>query len=356
MISPTADHRWHRPAPAWLVLGSLVATGGLWLSNWLGWPAWHKGYAVLAAVAGVGVVLILLFLWYLAALLFRLRFQFSIRLLLVLTVAVALPFSWLGVEMKKTGTQREAVEETLKEAGFIDYDYQENAPPGGAKPKGPTWLRLRLGDDFFNDVISARVETDAQMERLRELPRLQSLSLSGTSITDAGLARIAGLTQLRALWLHQTRITDEGLAHIACAHSASRLGARQHANHGCRVDATCRVDTTSSVVAHRDPDYRCRLAHVSGLTQLRHLMLADTRITDAGLVHVSRLTQLYSLDLENTQISDTGLAHLTGLSQLLVLQLLNTRTTGAAVEKLQQALPNCKIDWLPPPDAAKQPK
>ena len=43
-----------RPTPAWLVLVSLAVTGLLWLSDWLGWPAWHKRYAVLAARAAVG--------------------------------------------------------------------------------------------------------------------------------------------------------------------------------------------------------------------------------------------------------------------------------------------------------------
>ncbi len=69
--------RWYCPTPGWLVLGSLAVTGLIWLSNWLGWPAWHKGYAVLVAVAGVGVVLAAMLLWWLVALVFRWRFQFS---------------------------------------------------------------------------------------------------------------------------------------------------------------------------------------------------------------------------------------------------------------------------------------
>ena len=36
------------PTPGWLVLRSLAVTGLLWLSDWLGWPHWHKGYAVLS--------------------------------------------------------------------------------------------------------------------------------------------------------------------------------------------------------------------------------------------------------------------------------------------------------------------
>ena len=54
---PTPAHlyrRWYRLTPDRLVLLLLVVEALLWLSDRLGWPAWHKGYAVLTAVAVVG--------------------------------------------------------------------------------------------------------------------------------------------------------------------------------------------------------------------------------------------------------------------------------------------------------------
>jgi len=45
--------------------------------NGYGWLPWHKGYAVLTAVAGVGVLLLAMLLWWVSALLFRWRFQFQ---------------------------------------------------------------------------------------------------------------------------------------------------------------------------------------------------------------------------------------------------------------------------------------
>ena len=53
-------------------------------------------------MAAVGVVLLGMFAWFGVAMVFRRRFQFSLRLLLGLVVAVALPCSWLAVEMKKS--------------------------------------------------------------------------------------------------------------------------------------------------------------------------------------------------------------------------------------------------------------
>jgi hypothetical protein len=63
----------------------------------------------------VTAFLLLMLFWFAADLVFRLRFQFSIRALLVLMVAVAVPCSWLAVEMKKAG---------WKSGDVVAYDYQ----------------------------------------------------------------------------------------------------------------------------------------------------------------------------------------------------------------------------------------
>jgi hypothetical protein len=76
MIEPAPIRRRFYSAPAWLINGLLVVQGLLWLSDRFQWPTWHKGYAVLIAVAGVGVVFVAMLLWLMVAVVFRLRFQF----------------------------------------------------------------------------------------------------------------------------------------------------------------------------------------------------------------------------------------------------------------------------------------
>ena len=155
MDTAECKRRWYCPTPGKLVIGLLVVECLLWLSNWLGWPSWHKGYAVLTSIAAVGIVLILMLLWFVAALVFRRRFQFSIWSLLLMTVAVALPFSWLGVEMKKAKEQREAVADIEAVSGIVQYDYELDSTGGyiaNASPSGAVRLRNLLGDGFFNNV------------------------------------------------------------------------------------------------------------------------------------------------------------------------------------------------------------
>jgi hypothetical protein len=67
-------------------------------------------------------------------------------------------------------------------------------------------------------------------------------------------------------------------------------------------------------------------------------------ITDTGLVHLNGLTRLEILVLSFTKISDAGLDHLKRLTNLKKLDLTQTQVTNESVEKLQEALPNCKIE------------
>lgn len=182
------------------------------------------------------------------ALYFRWRFQFSIRSLLVMTIAVAIPFSWLAVEMKKARRQRVVVAAIEKLGGGVRYDYVFT-PPWGFEMPGPVWLRKLVGSDFFANVEGVHFyemsEMDIALPYLRELPQLWELQLENTQVTDAGLDHLKGLTQLRWLSLANSHVTDAGLRHLM------------------------------------------------GLTHLEQLHLSNTQVTDGGLQHLKGLTQLY---------------------------------------------------------------
>jgi len=78
-------------------------------------------------------------------------------------------------------------------------------------------------------------------------------------------------------------------------------------------------------------------------TELRRLILSTTEVTDAGLEHLANLTTLQFLYLEDTRVTDTGLEYLTGLTSLKSLWVCHTQVTAEGEEKLQQALPKCRI-------------
>ena len=343
MTGPTPTTRRPHPTPACLILGLLVVEGLLWLSERYQWPTWHKGYAVLTAVATVGVVMIVMLGWFIVALVFRWRFQFSIRSLLVLTLVVALPCSWLAAKMKEAKGQKMAV----TNFPAYTYDYQDDPFPnfGGVpnwQPSGPVWLRWLLGNDFFNDVVGAHVLSDGETEHLKVLPRLQWLELYA-EVTDAGLANIVGLTQLQRLKLDGTQITDAGLARIAgmVQLQSLELGNAQITEAG--LTSITGLTQLRDLSLHSRQITDAGLARLTQLSEIGRLDLSHTHITDAGLVHLARFSQLRTLILEHTNITNAGLPYLARLTRLQGLDLAYTHITDAATERLHESLIGCHI-------------
>lgn len=291
--SPT--RRWYHHTPDRLIIALLAAEFLFWLSDRLGWPQWHKGYAVLTAVAAVGAFLLLMIIWFIVALVFGLRFQFSIRSLLILITLCAIPCSWVAVMKQETKREREAAAEIEKLRGTVKW----------SKPSEPMWLRNLLGDDFFStveavggnsisilDCLSEVEVTDAWFEHLEALKQLKVLHLYGPEVSDAGLQHLRALGQLRSLHLHVPKVTDAGLEHLKDLVRLQEL-----------FLYSARVTETG-------------LKHVKKLQQLRVLNFSDTRVTDAGLEGLKRLSQLQDLSFSGIRVSDAGLEHLRGLEQL----------------------------------------
>jgi DNA-binding response OmpR family regulator len=78
------------------------------------------------------------------------------------------------------------------------------------------------------------------------------------------------------------------------------------------------------------------LGHLtSGLDNLRFLSLADTNVTNEGLVHLQGLTELQELHLDATGVTDEGLPLLLALENLEILDLKETQVTDAGLALLK---------------------
>ena len=254
--------------------------------------------------------------------------QFSLRTLLALTTVVAVFLGWLGWRLKIARDQAEAVAAIQDTGAYASYDFEMEAlneesskfgfgsiTPVQPDPPAPAWLCQLVGIDFFADVVYVDAErgpsagrpgavgseptiTDREMAHIATLSDLRFLHLGGqTQVTDAGVAYVSRLTELEKLYLNDTKISDAGTTYLR------------------------------------------------PLKNLVFLGLSGTQVSDAGLVHLAGLTKLKQLVLANTNVSDAGLRHLEGLKSLGMLSLEKTRVTDEGVEKLQQALPNCRIDY-----------
>ena len=72
----------------------------------------------------------------------------------------------------------------------------------------------------------------------------------------------------------------------------------------------------------------------ANLTNLQHLYLSDTKVSDAGLQHLANLTNLQHLYLGGPKVSDAGLQHLANLTNLQHLYLSGTKVSDAGLQHL----------------------
>ena len=250
-------------------------------------------------------------------------YQFSLRSLLVFVTIFAIACSWFAVKMEQARKQKEAAVALRKKGASILYDYQlevskevvfqslQGEMQEPISPR-PGLMRTVLGDDIFVNVVvvdfsgstpwaqvrignPASKVTDADLESLRYLKRLQTLDLDGTSVTDVGLESVEALYQLQHLSLRNTRITDAGLKKL------------------------------------------------NGMKGLVRIDLSGTKVTNTGLQHLKGLERLKALYLEDTQITDAGLEHLKGLKRLEKLYVGHTSVSEAGVCELHKSLPEVQV-------------
>jgi len=225
---------------------------------------------------------------------------------MLLVLLVALCFGWIAHVIREAQVQREAVAAIEAAGGLVLYD-RERGPDGQynlrAQPRWVLWLFSHGGKDYIANAaeveFTGRDASDAHLESIGRLRRLELLRFWGATLTDAGLAHIKGLTHLKHLDLQDTEVSDSGLVHL------------------------------------------------KGLTGLRELDLSRTMVTDAGLVHLERLKELRTLSLDNTMIGAAGAEHLVKLTKLRSLDLARTRVDDFVAQDLRRALPKAKIIFTP---------
>ena len=195
--------------------------------------------------------------------------------------------------------------------------------PGGG-PWAPNSLISLIGVDYFGRPISVwltEAETDASIEPVERLTRLERMSLEQSPISHAGLVHLQGLSELFVLNLSETQVTDAGLIHLKRLTNLAELS----------LNGTQRTGAG--------------LVDLKGLAKLAQLELGGTKVTDAALANLTAMSCLSQLELFNTQVTDAGIAHLKGVRSLSYVNLAGTQVTEAGVTELEEALPNLKINF-----------
>ena len=210
-------------------------------------------------------------------------------------------------------------------------------------PKEP--FRLRVVDLYDNQKFR-----DAEMSNFKDCKSLSQIWLHNTRVTDAGLAHFKDHKGLTHLHLAYTRVTDAGLAHFQNCNRLMYLNLwnTQVTDAGLAHFKDCWSLETLRMGSTKVTDRG--LTHFKDCKRLIELDLMSTPVTDAGLAHFKDHKGIRNLNLAYTMVSDMGLQHLEGLTKLETLNLRKTKVTAAGIDRLQKALPKCKIEW----DGAKK--
>lgn len=116
--------------------------------------------------------------------------------------------------------------------------------------------------------------------------------LAYTSVSNSGLEHLKNLTKLESLSLDTRGVSDDGLAYLKKLKNLKHLdlfGAKV-TDHGLR--------------------------HISEISTLESLEVCAGGVTDAGLESIAKLRALRNLNLsQNHRITDVGLEHLSSKSQ-----------------------------------------
>lgn len=252
--------------------------------------------------------------------------RFRLRTLLIAVTALSI---YLGWHVHSAETQRNALDGIHNLGGWAYYDFQIVNDQFDPKSKSwvPEWLRRKLGNDFFHDVVHVnmvynddgphRLEnnqtSDAALSIIGRLPNVRLVGLSGGQATDSGLHELSKVKQLRRLLMWDAaQVTDEGikqlrnLPHLKYVHCSNA----QLTDESLRTFATMKQLDGLSLQGNHFTDRG--VAYLTGLRKLKELWigLGPTQITDAGLKHLEKLSALKVLDVQQASITLDGLTHL----------------------------------------------
>jgi hypothetical protein len=253
-------------------------------------------------------------------------------LLLVMTIVAI----WLGFTTKRIRDRHRAIEAILSYGGGVHFKDLTNASARGVpfeerhEPPGrPAWLRRLLGKHgkFINCDIqfvffhTSRIPSDdapfdiSVLESLTELKELQL----GVLLDKSPLERLPKLPNLVSLNIGRMRLSEDELACLARLPKLTKLVVRNS-----QLTAKC---------------YR----NIASRRNLVELVLQECALTADGLDQLATLPTLTSLSLWGSTLGDEAIPHLSQLRGLKELLVVHSQLSRQGVQKLQAALPECRI-------------
>jgi hypothetical protein len=221
----------------------------------------------------------------------------------LLLVLVLALGSGLGWLAHKARTQRWAVAQIKRLGGSVIYDFQEVTGVPSDKMEP-------RGPRWLRRLIGDEL-----------FQEVVQVNLTGLNLRGVDLACLEDFPELQTLNLICSEIGDRGLAQL-CRLKLKRLRVLWLADTGISDSG---------------------LVYLAAFDQLENLEISYNPVTDAGLNDLQSLQNLETLSLVHTPIEGPGLAHLKRLHRLKFVDLRGSKASDAARSELMKAVPGVNV-------------
>ncbi len=178
--------------------------------------------------------------------------------------------------------------------------------------------------------------TDAGLAALKDLNNISHINMEKTQITDAGLEHLRHMTKLDLVILTGTKVTDAGVKSL------------REALPQLRVEKLSQAQERSEDELHKAGAVFGSLPG-GGLVEIRFQGVGrDSKLNDADLKLLKEHLDIWkaslrTIDFSDSDITDAGLTYLKGLTNLKTLVLSNTKVTDTGAKAIKEAIPGLEV-------------
>ena len=151
---------------------------------------------------------------------------------------------------------------------------------------------------------------------------IETLYLANTRVDDAAVQTLAACPRLVDVMLSDTRVSDQGLRALVGSRALQKLWLGACPN------------LTGPGLAETLPQFGA----------VNEISLPDTPCGDETAAAIATMTNVFHVDMSGTQLTDAGLAPLATMRQLRRLEVRRTGLTAAAIAAFEKANPNCSLE------------
>jgi len=186
--------------------------------------------------------------------------------------------------------------------------------------------------------------TGAVLQKLRRSRDLRILRVHFSSFKDAAVKHLLGFPKLAVLSANDTPLTDRALATLGRLRHLIRLDLGSTKITGSGLRALKNLKRLEALNLNGTRMSRSAITGLARFRRLRWLHLRSVRVVSVkALKRLATLKDLRWLSLEDTRIRRGALKPLSRMKTLRRLVVDLTHLKNAGLEKLQRALPKCKV-------------